>query len=194
MPSMTICRASSGAIYANLRLASAELALWDRYESWSKEWNGRDKELRFVYVGENPNVWSANLGENLARALASGLGWLSDEGKLRRIESMAVGPNITPNVQNALKAWLERPVTIRCTPTGFPPRPLSCNVAQYELHSTKALEMKVGQFPHGTKFVWSPTESPQSNDLEKIYKDIFDFASQNGIQLQRAPAAPISAK
>jgi hypothetical protein len=167
--------------------ASAEQPLWDRYEAWSREWSGRDKELRFVYAGENPNVWQSALGENLARALASGFGWLSDESKLRRIEAMAVGPNTTQNVQNALKAWLERPITIRCTPTGFSPRPLSCNVAQYELHSTKALETKIGQFPHGTKFVWSPAEFSSPIDLEKMYKEISDFASQNGIQLQRAP-------
>jgi hypothetical protein len=170
--------------------ASAEQPLWDRYEVWARGWSGRDKELRFVYGGENPNVWQSALGEDLARALASGFGWLSDESKLRRIEAMAVGPNATQTVQNALKAWLERPVTIRCTPTGFSPRPLSCNVAQYELHSTKALETKIGQFPHGTKFVWSSSEFSSPIDLEKTYKEISDFASQNGIQLQRAPAAP----
>jgi len=86
--------------------AGAEQALWDRYEAWSREWSGREKELRFVYAGENPNVWQEGLGENLARALASGLGWLSDENKSRRIEALAVGSNITQNVENALKAWV----------------------------------------------------------------------------------------
>jgi hypothetical protein len=179
---------NNAAVYlGNFGSASAEQPLWDRYEAWSREWGGRDKELRFVYAGENPNVWQAALGENLARALASGFGWLSDETKLRRIEALAVGPNLTQSVQNAAKAWLERPVTIRCTPTGFSPKPLSCNVAQYELHSAKDLETKIGQFPRGTKFAWSPSESSSSIDLAKTYKEISDFASQNGIQLQPAP-------
>lgn len=179
---------NNAAVYlGNFGSASAEQPLWDRYEAWSREWGGRDKELRFVYAGENPNIWQAALGENLARALASGFGWLSDETKLRRIEALAIGPNITQNVQNAVKAWLERPVTIRCTPTGFSPKPLSCIVAQYELHSTKDLETKIGQFPRGTKFAWSPSEFSSSIDLAKTYKEISDFASQNGIQLQPAP-------
>jgi hypothetical protein len=185
---------NNAAVYlGNFGSAVAEQPLWDRYEAWSREWNGRDKELRFVYAGENPNVWQAALGENLARALASGFGWLSDEGKLRRIEALAVGPNITQNVQNAQKAWLERPVTVKCSSTGFSPTPLSCNVAQYQLHSTQALETKISQFPHGTKFVWSSLEFSSSIDLEKTYKEISDFASQNGIQLQRTAPAPISA-
>jgi hypothetical protein len=185
---------NNAAVYlGNFGSAVAEQPLWDRYEAWSREWNGRDKELRFVHGGENPNVWQAALGENLARALASGSGWLSDEGKLSRIEAVAVGPTITQNVQNAQKAWLERPVTIKCSPTGFSPAPLGCNVAQYELHSTKALESKISQFPHGTKFVWSSPEFSSSIDLERTYKEISDFASQNGIQLQRAGPAPVSA-
>jgi hypothetical protein len=185
---------NNAAVYlGNFGSPAAEQPLWDRYEAWSREWNGRDKDLQFVHGAENPNVWQAALGEDLARALASGFGWLSDEGKLRRIEALAVGANITQNVQNAQKAWLERPVTIKCSPTDFSPTPLSCNVAQYELHSTKALETKLSQFPHGTKFAWSSSEFSSSIYLEKIYKDVSDFASQNGIQLQRTAPAPMSA-
>jgi hypothetical protein len=185
--------ANNAAVYlGSYGSAGAEQALWDRYEAWSREWSGREKELRYVYAAENPNVWQKGLGENLAHALASGVGWLSDESKLRRIEELAVGPTILQNAESALKAWSERPLAIRCTPTGFSPVPLSCNVAQYELRSLAALKTKLSQFPHGTRFIWSPSEFSQSTELEKTFKEISEFASQSGIQLQRTPVAPNS--
>jgi hypothetical protein len=171
--------------------AAAEQALWNRYEQWSREWTGREIELRFVHAGENSNIWQEGLGENLARALASGIGWLSDENKLRRIRALAVGPNITRNLDGELNAWLESPISIRCTLTGFPPLPLSCIVAQYELHSAAALDTKLAQFPHGTTFVWSPPNFSATTELEKTFREISEFSSQNGIQLLRAPNAPI---
>jgi hypothetical protein len=176
----------------NYGAAGAEQALWDRYEAWSREWSGREKELRYVYAAENPNVWQEGLGENLAHALASGLGWLSDESKLRRIKELAVGPTILQKADGALKAWSERPLTIRCTPTGFSPAPLSCNVAQDELRSSAALKTKLSQFPNGARFVWSPSEFSPSTELERTFKEISEFTSQNGIRLERAPAAPNS--
>ena len=169
--------------------ANAEQPLWDRYEAWSKEWTGRGKELRFVYAGENPNVWQEGLGENLAHALASGLGWLSDDGKLHRIEALSVTPNILKSVEEARKAWSERPLTIRCTPTGFSPSPYSFTVAQYDLRSIEALKTKLAQFPHGTNFRWDSSNCGSSAEIENIVKEISQFATENGIQLQRAPAA-----
>jgi hypothetical protein len=168
--------------------ANAEQPLWKRYEAWSREWNGRERELRFVNAGVNPNVWQNNLGEGLSRALASGLGWLSDESKLRRIKELAIGPTIAQNTEGAQKAWLERPVAIRCTSNGFSPASISCNVAQYELRSIADLKTKLSQFPHGTMFIWSPSEFSRPTELETTFKEISDFASKNGIQFQRAPS------
>lgn len=79
-------------------LASAEQPLWRRYEEWSREWAGREKELRYVYGAENPNLSQKGLGENLARALATGVGWLSDEAKIRRIKELGVGSDIAQNL------------------------------------------------------------------------------------------------
>ncbi len=172
--------------------AEAEKALWDRYEAWSRQWSGREKELRYVYAAENPNVWQQGLGENLAHALASGIGWLSDDTKLGRVRELAVGPAISQKAEDALKAWSERPPTIRCTPTGSSAAPLICNVAQYELRTLAALKTKLSQFPHGTGFIWSPSEFSPPTALEKAFKEISEFASQNGIQLRHAPTPPSS--
>ena len=84
---------------------NAEQALWSRYEAWSREWSGRAEKLRFVATGKNPHLWDANLGQSLARALASGTDWLSDESKLRRIQALGVGANIQGDAEQALQAW-----------------------------------------------------------------------------------------
>jgi len=170
--------------------AGAEQPLWQRYEEWSREWAGRDKELRYVYGAENPNVWQKGLGENLARALATGVGWLSDETKIGRIKKLGAGPDIAQNMDAFLNVCSQRPLTIRFTETNFPPAPYSFNLAQYDLHSLEALKTKLSQFPRGTMFIWSPSEFAPSTQVEEFYKELSEFATQQGIRLQRAPAPP----
>ena len=170
--------------------AGAEQPLWQRYEEWSREWAGRDKELRYVYGAENPNVWQKGVGENLARALATGVGWLSDETKLGRIKRLGVGPDIAQSMDGFLNACTQRPLTIRFTEKNFPPAPYSFNLAQYDLHSLEALKTKLSQFPRGTMFIWSPSEFAPSTQVEEFYKELSEFATQQGIRLQRAPAPP----
>jgi hypothetical protein len=165
--------------------ADAEQPLWQRYEQWSREWTGRDKELRFVNGAENPNLLQKGLGENLARSLATGVGWLSDEAKIRRIQELGVGPDISQNMDGFLSACSQRPPTIRLTETNFPSAPYSFTLAQYDLHSLEALKTKLGQFPRGTTFVWSSSESAQSEHAEDFFKELSEFAIQQGIRLQR---------
>jgi hypothetical protein len=169
--------------------SAAEQPLWERYEAWSREWSGREKELRFVNAGENPNVWQNNLGEGLARALMTGLGWLADDGKLRRVKELAVGVTMVQNAEAAERAALERPLSIRCMRTAFDPPSVSCNVAQYELRSIAALKTKLAQFPHGSTFVWSASDSSQGSDMEDVFKEISQFAAQKGIKIQLTPSA-----
>ncbi len=162
--------------------ADAEKALWNRYEAWNREWSGRAAELRFVAAGKNPHQWDANLGQSLARALASGEGWLSDESKLRRIRALGVGANIEQETEQALQAWLRGPFTIAYIAT-IPP---SFTVAQYNQISLDSLKKKVAQFPSGTKFVLtlsSPTPSPAE---QKVREEIFQFAQKNGITVMCA--------
>jgi hypothetical protein len=168
--------------------SAAEQPLWERYEAWSKEWSGREKELRFVNAAENPNVWQNNLGEGLARALTNGIGWLADDSKLRRVKELGVGTTLVQNAEAAERAALERPLPISCMRAAFDPPSISCNVAQYELSSIATLKKKLGQFPHGTTFIWSPSEFSQASELEETFNEISQFATQNGIKIQTAPA------
>src|ERR1700756_1918072 len=91
-----------------------------------------------------------------------------------------------------LNACSQRPLTIGFRQTNFPPAPYSFNVAQYDLHALEALKRKLAQFPPGTAFVWSPSEFPQSAKAEGFFKELSEFATQQGIRLERAPASPPS--
>jgi hypothetical protein len=165
--------------------ADAEQPLWNRYEARSREWSGRAAELRFVPAGENPHVWDANLGQSLARALASGTAWLSDESKLRRIQALGVGANIQQETEQALQAWLKRPFNITYDATSPP----SFTLAQYNQLSLDSLKKKLAQFPKGTKFVLPPADPNPSPEEEKVREEIFRFAEKNGITVMCAPGS-----
>jgi hypothetical protein len=172
--------------------ANAEQPLWQRFEEWSKEWTGREQELRYVHGAENPNVWQKGLGETLAGALATGAGWLSDESKISRIKELAVGPDVAQNMDGVLNALSQRPLAILCWQTSSRPAPYSFTVAQYQLDSLEALKTKLSQFPPGTTFVWSPSELESSEVMANFFKELSEFSTQHGIRLQHAPAPPPS--
>jgi hypothetical protein len=69
----------------------AEDPLWNRYESWSREWRGRDVEMSEVLLRSGGAEDSARLGYALADALARAPGWILDEAKIERLRSLAVG-------------------------------------------------------------------------------------------------------
>jgi hypothetical protein len=163
--------------------ADAEDTLWVHYEDWSREWSGRASELRYVPGGKNTHVWAANLGQSLASALASGVGWLSDESKLRRIEALGDGASIQQELDQALQAWSQRPFTITCIGTSPP----SFSLAQYNLRSMKALKTKLAEFPRGTKFFLSPPDPTASQEELESVQEIFDFAAKKGFLVTRAP-------
>ncbi len=161
--------------------AESEQALWIRYEQWSRTWSGRASELRFVPGQENPRLWDANLGQSLAHALGSGQAWLADENKLRRILSLAVGPNIRQEIEQALQLWLNKPPQIAYTAT-VPP---SFQVAQYNLRSLEALKAKLAQFPRGTVFAWTAAEPTVSPEQEKTWREVSEFAQGHGLSTVR---------
>jgi hypothetical protein len=178
--------AQGAALYlGNHGSANAEQPLWERYEAWSTQWKGREQELRSSYAAPSPNAEQEGVGERLAEALASGQGWLSGEGKLRRIVELGVGQNISQDIDRDLQAWSEQPRTITCDPTGSAQSPTSFTVAQYDLRSMEALKTKLSQFPAGSKLLWSGFDSESSAECDKSFSDASQFAAQNGIHLHR---------
>jgi hypothetical protein len=130
--------------------AAAEQALWTRYITWNREWTGREKELIISFGAEqNPNVWEANLGQALARALAQGLGWLSDDSKFQRILDLAVGDYVRSTVENARTRASDRTIQFIA---GQLDEPGWYIVAQYDQLTPAELHKKLEQYPAGTEW------------------------------------------
>jgi hypothetical protein len=165
--------------------AGAEQALWLRYEQWSQTWAGRGSELRFIPGKENPHVWDANLGQSLERALATGVGWLADPTKLRRIQEFAVGEEMRREIDQEMRSWLQG-LSINCIPS-VPP---SFSVAQYNLNSVEALKTKLQEFPGGTKFFLPPPPPSASPDELASLKQVLDIAAKDGLVVTRVPQTP----
>ncbi len=178
----------AAAYLGNYGSANAEKRLWERYEAWSRQWIEREREMPYVLGDGNPNAEQAGVGDSLARALATGVGWLSHQSQLRRIQQLGVGQNISQMTENALAPSSQRPLVIVCMAIGIPEEPYHFALAQYELHWTDALKTKLREFPRGTKFLWDPSNCGSSAEVENIFSEIAQFASENGIVLQRAPA------
>jgi hypothetical protein len=162
--------------------------LWERYEAWSKPWTGRVREMRYVSGGENPNAEQAGVGGSLARALATGVGWLLDQSQSRCIPQLGVGQNISQLSETALAASWQRLLVIVCMAIGIPAEPYRFALAQYELHSTDALKTKLREFPRGTKFLWDSSNCGSSAEAENVFSEISPVATESGLVLQRVPA------
>ena len=162
---------------------AAELPLWTRYIAWSRKWLGRERELRVTLgQGENPNLWEANLGQALAKALARGNGWLSDEAKLRRILNLTVVDYVRSEVESALASAPQRSITFFSSSSDQPPW---FTLAQYDQLTLEQLQKKLAQFPPRTLFHWTPAEPSTSPQQEKAFGEVSDAARQAGMKLVR---------
>jgi hypothetical protein len=162
---------------------AAEQPLWTRYLAWSRDWTGREKELRTGFgASENPNLWQSSLGQNLARALAEGNGWFYDDAQLRRLRDVAVGEGDRSMVESALQSASGRAI-------GFIPNfsepPGSYRVAQYDQLTNEQLRAKLAQFPAGTVFHWASYGLAESPDQVKAFRGAADAAEKSGMKLVR---------
>lgn len=143
---------------------AAESALWQRYVSWSEQWTGRESQLNRMFAdGIDENVYQFSLGQNLAQALATGKGWLSDKTRLQRLSQLTKVPRIQQQLEGYLKVWEDQPLTIMLDRS--PQGEFYLRVAQYEFHSMESLKEKLTQFPSDTKFfLFMPTVDLPAND------------------------------
>jgi hypothetical protein len=169
-------------------LADAEKPLWDRYTEWSAEWKGRAKELEAQGDGggvEGPQPGGMGLGVQLASAIASGPGWLTDPDKLQRAKQSAVVPEVASAIDNALIQWRERPLRVVCLSASASNACDTFFVAQYNMRTVEALKAKLSQFPRGTKFQWTTAGAATQAGSEATLREVAEFAKKRGIEVTR---------
>ena len=132
--------------------AAAEKPLWDRFQAWTSDWLGLDKNSADPVAIQAIAV-QLGLGDTLRNALVRGPGWLTNQEKLMHIDSLWEQlPDVNSDSSKPLlDLWNNPPLTIHCRLNddggGFRFR-----LAQYSLLGAEALQDKLSQFPSGTSF------------------------------------------
>ncbi len=160
---------------------AAEEKLWERLIRWNEEWQGREKEFRYVPSENNPNMWQGGLGTNLIHALATGKSWLTDEGKLQRLRGLALGRDMQQEVDSRLAGWAKKPWTISHYRSG---KQQHFQVLQYETNSLEGIEEKLAQFPSGSNFTWAGGGGETvSEDEKRTFNELSEFLAKCGMKL-----------
>lgn len=159
---------------------AAEAALWRRFTSWSEQWTRHESELDLA-PGDRSNdrIYQLGLGQNLIQAITTGQSWLSDKNKLQRLAGQTAVRRLHQQLDNYLKIWDDQPLTVffNSTPTGF-----EALIAQYELHTIAALKEKLAQFPAGTKFFLSTSQTRTTANDEAL-AELRAFLSAHGMSV-----------
>jgi len=172
---------TAATMLGNFGSSAAESPLWQRYASWSAQWNGRESQLDRMFAdGLNEKVYQLGLGKNLVQALATGKSWLSDKTRLQRLSQLTKVRPIQQQLESYLKIWEDQPtifLELGSSSVGFHAR-----VAQYEFQSMDALKEKLTQFPSETKFSLSisPVELP---DTDQTLAGFRTFLSSHGMSV-----------
>jgi hypothetical protein len=162
--------------------ADAEEALWRRFEKWSREWNGREQELKVDFQSEGP-VFQRRVEQALRTALSHAPEWLADLKKLQRLKSLCVTQKEREQVDRLIQGWgVEIPIRFSPAENEWG----SADVAHYNLRSLSALKKKLEQFPKGAVFKWEPfNEGYLDEEKEKLFRELESFLGGRGARLVR---------
>lgn len=165
--------------------AAAEAALWQRLESWNRQWKARpgklqeeDHSLGFLVL--SGAAGAVNLERALQHALAESESWLADRAKLERLQRLC----LTEQARNLTGAWLSSwrtrpPLRVEVTPEGR----FHVWVAHYHvagLQSLAPLQRRLAQFPRGTIFEWQEGRGPRHDEVRS---SLAAFLAERGMSL-----------
>src|SRR5262245_23489613 len=161
--------------------AEAEEALWRRFEKWSREWNGREQELKADFHNDNTIRLQTGLEQALRMALSDSPAWLADLKKLERLRSLCVTQSERQQVDSLIQ-WLSGEIPIRFFPAEEEVG--SGHVGAYNLRSLSALKKKLAQFPRGAVFKWTTfNEGHLGEEKGKLFRELELFLGERGARL-----------
>ena len=159
-----------------------EQVLWNRLQRWHDEWQGHDPaELQSPAKNED-ETWPspAQVGAELARAIACGRGWLMTEEKFKRLQELSLTPQSSQDLSMLKHQFEERQISIS---TYFPDGSRHFRVAQYEFESLADFKEKLTQFAKGTAFTANSFFIDPAD--EPLFAEVGSFLNQNGMKLTR---------
>jgi hypothetical protein len=84
--------------------ATAENLIWDRFAKWSKNWAGREEDLRYRPLLDESLQAEIALEDNLASALGNAKAWGTSPSDYNLLSRLC----ITQSCRNNVKNWSER--------------------------------------------------------------------------------------
>jgi hypothetical protein len=147
---------------------SALPRLWETFRYFHDYWKGKGEDLA-------QNGEGVGLEVDLRNAIARGRGWLATEADLHLIESLCISGRCIQETRQDLE-YLKAPLRIEIMTQ--PSVGISGRVAQYYgLESVAAMELKLAQFPRGTRFdLYAP-----GGHSAKTLAEILRFAAEKGL-------------
>ncbi len=155
--------------------ARVQAALWQRLKRWSREWHGKQQQLRYPLIGKNPHAQQVQLERALWQAIATGRAWLTDLKGLRKLQRLLVTEQEKKQLGYKLGEWKHGTFAIRWHRQDD--GTVRASVAQYDLDSLEALTAKLAQFPRGTRFEWRP-HGEVKGDFETVERTVTKHGSK----------------
>ena len=168
--------------------ASAKDPVWQRYVQWSDRWKGREAVLMARTAGTAGNWQQLGLGENLARTLMAGHGWIADGALIEQVLQRCIGRAMCEQLRQTAPEAPKQPYMITPYSAG---NSGSIQVAQYQEMSLELFEQKIKQFPRGTKFTMAARQMPTA-DQRALEEQVCDILEKNGLLLMPAPPVPVA--
>ena len=152
---------------------AAEAPLWARMREWHRQWARRDVDS----VADQVELEYA-----LTFALTSSPHWLLNAGQLKTLAALCVSPAAKQNMEAFVRNWTN-PVVIF-----YGGERDQWVLVQYDSLSTlAALEAKLAQFPHGTRFRLSPVNFPDAASQAQAFARLKPFLENHGMFLALEP-------
>ena len=161
----------------------AKQPIWEHYLKWSETWAGKGDVLEQRKPGDMTGDWQeAGLGENLARALIAGQGWLADPALISAVLQRCVGEQMCTQLQQ-IAATAGPPYNVTLYRSG---ENQNHQIAQYTEKSLDLLEEKLQQYPKGTHFTLIPG-SPSTADQQSLEQEAATLFAKHGMMLGSTP-------
>ena len=160
-------KSTAAEVLARYGTASALARLWETFRYFHDYWKGKGEDLA-------QNGQGVGLEVDLRNAIARGRGWLATETDLRLIESLCTSGRCIQETRQDLEN-LKPPlrIEIMAQPLG-----MSARIAQYYgLENVAAMELKLAQFPRGTRFTLYAPGGPPAKTADEIRR----FATEKGL-------------
>ena len=161
----------------------AKQPIWEHYLKWSEMWAGKGDLLEQRKPGEMSGNWrELGLGENLARALIAGQGWLADPALVSAVLQRCTGEQMCMQIQQ-MAATAGPPYNVTLYRSG---ENQNHQIAQYTEKSLDLLEEKLQQYPKGTHFTLIPG-SPSTADQQSLEHEAASLFAKHGMKLESTP-------